>query len=419
MSSNEKILLVDDNPTNLQVLYGTLEDEGYELMIAKNGESAIEIAQKAKPQLILLDIMMPPGIDGYETCKRLKADPKTAEAAVIFLSALDQTKNKIEGFNLGAVDYISKPFKDEEVIARVKTHLTIQRLTQELKVELMVAQEILGEIYKRLEGPLLGTSGAVKKLREEINTHNHSDETLLLIGAPGSGDEAIARSIHHQSNRRNRPFIHVLCSTVIENHSKELFGQSLYPDETNLIGKFDLASGGTIYLDGINCLKPALQEQLLALLDQIHEKQNTLDIRLIAYSTASLSEGVRKGTFLKELADLLKQRRLNIPTLAERKEDIPLLTKHFIEQTANKLGKIVQGISEQSHQRLMNYHWPGNIRELRDLLHHIVINSTEAVMEIDEGFFDDVTSGIVDVQINFDTVKDEVDQLLKDFTSEK
>ncbi|UCF33431.1 MAG: SpoIIE family protein phosphatase [Phycisphaerales bacterium] len=131
--SPELVLLVDDNPTNLQVLFQTLDGQGLKLLIAKSGETALNIARKNRPSLILLDIMMPPGIDGYETCRRLKADPDTSDAAVIFLSALDQTKDKVRGFEVGAVDYIPKPFQAEEVIARVNTHLTIRRLNRELQ----------------------------------------------------------------------------------------------------------------------------------------------------------------------------------------------------------------------------------------------------------------------------------------------
>ncbi|MBW1897282.1 MAG: response regulator, partial [Deltaproteobacteria bacterium] len=128
----DKILLVDDNPTNLQVLFQTLEGRGYSLLVAKNGETALSIARKALPELILLDIMMP-GIDGYEVCRRLKQDPSTSEIAVIFLSALTDTQDKVRGLDLGAVDYVTKPFQPDEVIARVNTHLTIQRLQREVQ----------------------------------------------------------------------------------------------------------------------------------------------------------------------------------------------------------------------------------------------------------------------------------------------
>ena len=149
---SERILLVDDNPTNLQVLYQTLEGRGYELLAAKSGDSAIKIARNAKPALILLDIMMPPGIDGYETCRRLKSDPGTADCTVIFMSSLTETEDKVRGLEAGAADYIVKPFQPEEVIARVNTHLTIHRLKQNLarkNEELDKANRFIRETFGR------------------------------------------------------------------------------------------------------------------------------------------------------------------------------------------------------------------------------------------------------------------------------
>ena len=150
--TEETVLLVDDNPTNLQVLYQTLSSHGHKLLVAKSGEQALQIARRVEPALILLDIMMPPGIDGYETCRQLKADPTTREAAVIFLSALDETENKVQGLDLGAVDYITKPFQAEEVIARVNTHLTIHRLQQSLaqrNKELDAANRFIRQTFGR------------------------------------------------------------------------------------------------------------------------------------------------------------------------------------------------------------------------------------------------------------------------------
>ena len=170
----DRILLVDDDATNLDVLRHTLDGRGYRLFVTRSGESAIEVARRVHPLLILLDVVMP-GIDGYETCRRLKADPDTREAAVIFLSSLDETKDKVRGLEVGAVDFVSKPFQSEEVVARVNTHLTVQRLRRQLETrnaelarELAVAQELLTDARRRVEGPLLGDSPAIRALRESI-----------------------------------------------------------------------------------------------------------------------------------------------------------------------------------------------------------------------------------------------------------
>ena len=166
----DRILLVDDDATNLDVLRHTLDGRGYRLFVTRSGESAIEVARRVQPLLILLDVVMP-GIDGYETCRRLKADPETREAAVIFLSSLDEAKDKVRGLEVGAVDFVTKPFQRDEVVARVNTHITLQRLRRQLETrnaelarELAVAQELLMDARRRVEGPLLGDSPAIRAL---------------------------------------------------------------------------------------------------------------------------------------------------------------------------------------------------------------------------------------------------------------
>src|SRR3954462_6684505 len=196
----DRILLVDDDATNLDVLRHTLDGRGYRLFVTRTGESAIEVARRVHPLLILLDVVMP-GIDGYETCRRLKADPETREAAVIFLSSLDDTKDKVRGLEVGAVDFVSKPFQKDEVVARVHTHLTLQRLRRQLETrnaelarELGVAQELLTDARRRVEGPLLGDSPAVRALRESIQRYAADPELVLLTGPQGAGHEAAARA---------------------------------------------------------------------------------------------------------------------------------------------------------------------------------------------------------------------------------
>ena len=216
----DRILIVDDDPTNIDVLRHTLDGLGCRLFMTRSGESALDVARRVQPLLILLDIVMP-GIDGYETCKRLKEDPKTREAAVIFLSSLDETKDKVRGLQAGAVDFVSKPFQRDEVIARVNTHLTLQRLrrqiearNEELTRELAVAQELLTDARRRVEGPLLGDSPAIRALRESIARYAADTDLVLLTGPEGAGHEAAARAIHHASGRGQHAFFHVNCAML-------------------------------------------------------------------------------------------------------------------------------------------------------------------------------------------------------------
>src|SRR6187397_2227292 len=201
----DRILLVDDDATNLDVLRHALDGRGYRLFVTRNGESAVDVARRVHPHLILLDIVMP-GIDGYETCRRLKEDPDTRDAAVIFLSSLDETKDKVRGLEAGAVDFVSKPFQKDEVVARVNTHLTLQRLRRQLETrnadlarELAVAQEVLTDARRRVEGPLLGDSPAIRALRESIAKYAADSVPVLLTGPHGGGYEAAARGVHHAS----------------------------------------------------------------------------------------------------------------------------------------------------------------------------------------------------------------------------
>ncbi len=401
-SKNQVILLVDDNATNLQVLFKTLSELGHKLLIAKHGPSAISIARQAKPALILLDIMMP-DMDGYEVCKRLKADPETRDSTVIFLSALNEVDKKVKGLELGAVDFITKPFQAEEVIARVKTNLTIHALQQEikeknenLKQELRVAQELLKESNQRLEGPLLGESMAVKQLRASLAGLAESDEATLLTGTPGSGEEAVARAIHSASRRGSRAFIYVNCAlyqagTPITQLLPR-FGSGT-STETQGTAKFDLADEGTIYLDRINDLPLGVQEALLKALEALAEaraagKKPKPDVRVIAFSSHDLAQEIQALRFSALLAECISKRRLSIPSLGERKDDIPVLADFFIQQHARRLGKAVEDISEASMERLKSYSWPGSIRELQNVLEREVAVAQRPTLEINDAIFE-------------------------------
>ena len=273
-----RILLVDDDVTNLDVLRHTLDGRGYRLFVTRSGESAIEVARRVHPLLILLDIVMP-GIDGYETCRRLKEDPETREAAVIFLSSLDETKDKVRGLEVGAVDFVSKPFQSDEVVARVNTHLTLQRLRRQLETrnaelarELAVAQELLTDARRRVEGPLLGDSPAIRALRESIARYAADAEVLLLTGPHGAGHEAAARTIHHASPRSRQAFIHVNCAMLPPGQDPghlEPAGGSLGAGAGSRLSLLELATQGTLYLEEIQRLPGDLQGRLAEVLEGV------------------------------------------------------------------------------------------------------------------------------------------------------
>jgi DNA-binding NtrC family response regulator len=391
----ERILIVDDDAANLQLLRQALDGRGYKLLVAKSGADALKVAARARPQLVLLDVMMP-GLDGYETCSRLKQDEATRDAAVIFLSALEEASDKVRGFEVGAVDFITKPFQREEVLARVETHLTIGRLRRELEArnvalehELLVARELVIEGRRRVEGALLGESIAVRALREAIREQAQHTEPVLLAGPPGAGHEAVARTVHQESARAGSAFIHVNCA-MLQSSPRDTFclpsADAAEAGPRAPAGQLALAAGGTLYLDGVNHLPPELQECLaeaLGLRRPGGEPPAGVDVRIVAYSKEDLLPKAQGGGYHAGLADLLSRHVLRVPSLVERKDDIPVLVQHFVRKAAQRLGSVVEGVSEDSMRRLAGYRWPGNIPELESVLERAVLTGREARVEID------------------------------------
>jgi eukaryotic-like serine/threonine-protein kinase len=396
----DRILLVDDEPTNLDVLRHALEGRGYRLFVARSGETAIEVARRVHPQLILLDIVMS-GIDGYETCRRLKEDPETREAAVIFLSSLDDTKDKVRGLDAGAVDFVSKPFQSDELVARVNTHLTLHRLRRqvearnaELARELAVAQELLMEARRRVEGSLLGDSPAVRALRESIARYAADGDVVLLTGPQGAGHEAAARAIHHASPRSRQAFIHVNCAMVTSGQDPGILSPPAgvsEPGTGSNLSLLELATQGTLYLEEIQRLPADLQGRLAAVLEGVqtsHESGQPAvpDVRFIAYTSAPPAEA---SGFHPKLLALVERRLLRVPSLTERQEDVSDIALFFLRRHARRIGAVVETISEQSMKRLRKYRWPGDVRELQSVIERAVTSGREPVLEIDPALLDE------------------------------
>src|SRR5215813_2412260 len=261
-NTSARILVVDDTPANIQTLTAILKEKGYQLSVAINGRQALEVIEKVRPDLVLMDVMMPE-MDGYEACRQIKTSPSWQDLPIIFLSAKTDTSDIVHGFELGAVDYVAKPFNAHELLARVNTHLTLQSLRRqfelrnaELARELEVAQELLTDARRRVEGPLLGDSPAIRALRESIDRQALSGELLLLTGPQGAGHEATARAIHHASSRSRQAFIHVNCAllppgqdaSIISSTAREASASAPSSSRMSMI---ELAAKGTLYLDEV------------------------------------------------------------------------------------------------------------------------------------------------------------------------
>lgn len=390
-----QILLVDDNATNLQVLYQSLDGHGYRLLAARSGADALAIAQRAHPDLILLDVMMPE-MDGFETCARLKEDPRTRDIAVIFLSALTEAAGKVRGLELGAVDFVNKPFQAEEVLARVRTHLTIRDLQQqlqrrnaELEHELRVAQELLREARDRTDGVLIGSSAIVTRLREDIERAAASDDTLLISGPPGSDHEAIARAVHHQSRRAPKAIIAVSGLSLAPGASPPSGVTGGTPD---LNEKLRLADGGTLYVDGVQHLPHDLQREFAARLRAIEDSRRlggpaSPDVRVIVSTSRDVDDELEAGRLLPELHRMVRI-TIDVAPLRARVEDLPQLAPFILRRQAEQSGRTVPIISDDSMKRLQGYRWPGNMRELRNVLGAALAASQGSVLEIGEHLLD-------------------------------
>jgi DNA-binding NtrC family response regulator len=403
INTNPRILVVDDTPANIQTLTAILKEKGYQLSVATNGRQALEVIERVRPDLVLMDVMMPE-MDGYEACRQIKAMPKWRDLPIIFLSAKTDTADIVHGFELGAVDYVAKPFNAHELLARVNTHLTLQSLRRqfeqrnaELARELEVAQELLTDARRRVEGPLLGESPAIRALRESIAREAMSDDALLLTGTQGTGHEATARAIHHASPRSRHAFIHVNCALLSSGQDTGILsspGTSIdraAPGSGPRMSMIELAARGTLYLDEVQRLPAEVQGRLAETLSTIEssrdrEEQAEPDVRFIAYTSSPLSTA---NGFHPKLLKILERRLLRVPSLLERQEDIPEIALFFVRQHARRIGTVVESISDESMKRLRKYRWPGDVGELQSVLERSVSSAREPALEIDPALLDE------------------------------
>jgi formate hydrogenlyase transcriptional activator len=376
------VLIVDDEPLNVDLLEQELGAAGYRTLAASSGEQALGLAPKELPDLILLDVMMA-GIDGYETCRRLKADAATRAIPVIFLTALADTFEKVRAFKLGAVDYVTKPFEAEELLARVGTHLALRREK--------AAVRLLADEIRASHDSMVGESAALRRLREQIAQVAPTDSTVLIQGETGTGKELVARAIHEASARRERPLVKVNCAAL----PRELVESELFGHEKGAFtgaaqqrrGRFELADGGTIFLDEVGELPLETQPKLLRVLQEREfdrvggSRTLRTDVRVIAATNRELQAQVAAGRFRSDLYYRLNVFPISVPPLRERRNDIPPLLQHFASKTARKLGRKHDGISASFTERACAYDWPGNVRELENLVERAMIGSTGGVLD--------------------------------------
>jgi len=411
----EKLLLVDDTPANLALLRDLLEPHGYDLAVASSGEMACELVPKFAPDLILLDVVMP-DLSGYETCRRLKSLPLVSDIPILFVSARDDPTAVVDAFHVGGVDYITKPFQPEEVLARVQTHLKLARLNRELRAKnqeltstneqlrqesdrrrktedaLHVADEKLSLVSNRevehwgLEA-FVGKSRLMARILTDIRRlQDFSSVNVLITGESGTGKELVARAIHFGSNRARGPFIPVNCVAIPPELAESMFFGHLRGSFTGATmdrkGCFELADGGTLFLDEIGDMALSLQAKLLRVLEDGYvtaigaSSGKKVDVRVVAATNADVSSQVASGHFRRDVYFRLAQFAVQVPPLRERKDDIPLLAEHFLALFAKEMGLTPPALSRGTLQRLQNYSYPGNIRELKNIIERSLIEAS-------------------------------------------
>jgi two-component system, NtrC family, nitrogen regulation response regulator NtrX len=366
-----KILIVDDESEIRLSLKGVLEDEGYKTSVAESGEACLELLRKQALDVVLLDVWLP-GIDGLETLQKIRELDKAPE--VIMISGHGTIETAVRATKLGAYDFLEKPLSLDKTLILIKNAIEAKRLRQEntdLKQKLQ---------YKSV---IVGDSVPMKALRQQIGLMAPTNGRVLIYGESGTGKELVAHAIHAQSLRKDQTFVEVNCAAIPEDLiESELFGhlKSSFPGaSSDKEGKFQKAHGGTLFLDEVGDMSLKTQSKVLRTLDEQRfapvgsNEAITVDARIIASTNKDLEEEISKGNFREDLFYRLNVIPFLVPPVRERKEDIPLLARHFLKDFASTYGRRPREITDEAIEALMRYSWPGNVRELRNVIERIVI----------------------------------------------
>jgi two-component system response regulator HydG len=368
------ILVVDDDASNLASLEKVFEREGCDIRTARDGREALELLRQHRVDVVLTDLMMP-GVSGTDLLRNAKT--VSPETEVILMTAYGTVETAVDAMKEGAYDFITKPFKRIQVVKCVKRALDKQALLLENR-----------DLRARLEtmmkhDEIIGSSAPMRQLLDLIRQVAPSTATVLLQGESGTGKELAARAVHRQSLRAQRPFIAVNCAAIPENIlESELFGYergAFTGAVARKEGRFKLADQGTLFLDEIGELSPSMQVKLLRVLqegefERLGGTQTVaVDVRIVTATNKDLSEEVRRGTFREDLYYRLNVIRIDLPPLRARRDDVPLLSYHFLRVFCEKNRKNIRGIQREALDALSSYHWPGNVRELENTIERAVV----------------------------------------------
>ncbi len=386
MSDKEKILIVEDEKLIRWSLRERLQKDGYETHAVETGQAALDLLRDEDVDLVLLDYKLP-DINGMEVLRRtVDLYPDTT---VILMTAYSSIHSAVEAIKLGAYDYVNKPFDHGELLASIQKALETTRLRREVKRLRSEQKNAYGV------SNIIGRSSAMQEVFTMIRKVAESAATTVLIqGESGTGKDLVAKAIHFASDRSDKPFMNITCSALPETLlESELFGheRGAFTDaKLQKKGLLELASGGTVFLDEIGDMGLALQSKLLRFLEEKTFKRVggsrdiRVDVRIIAATNRDLDRTVRQGAFREDLYYRLKVIPIHLPSLKARKEDIPHLVTFFLDQFNREFKKNTHGVSADALECLMRYDWPGNIRELRNVLERAMILETKPQVEVQD-----------------------------------
>jgi two-component system response regulator AtoC len=378
MTDSFRVLVIDDDPGVRDYMQALVSRQGYRVFAAAGGEEALRNLDDSRPDLVTLDVVLP-GMDGLETLRQLKQ--RLPDVPVVMLSGHGQARTIVEAMRLGASDFLRKPFEVEELELAFQKAFEKRALRQEVET-------LRGRA--RTESELLLLDGENRKMREVrdiVEQVADTDITVLIRGESGTGKEVVARALFQLSGRRDRPFVKVNCAALpSELLESELFGfekGAFTGAQKRKLGKFEFANHGTIFLDEIGEMSPALQAKLLQVLQDGEfsrlggEADVRVDTRIIAATNRNLETAVKEGSFREDLFYRLNVVTVQIPPLRDRRDAIPILVDFFLRKYGEQYRKDVKPLAPETLEALLAYHWPGNVRELENMVKRMVVLGNE------------------------------------------
>jgi len=393
MTEKANILIIDDDESIRDSCSQVLRKEGYTAKAAKDGNEGLKFFKQEFFHLVLLDLKLP-GLDGMEILSRIKE--KYPDTPVIIITGYASIESAVEAMKRGAFNYLTKPFSPDQVRIAIKKALDSRKIF----FENIYLRE---ELKKKSEFDMVvGKSKAMEKVLDVVKRVSSSESTVLITGESGTGKELLAREIHNHSPRNNAPFVVVDCGALVETlFESELFGHvkgSFTGAHETKHGRFEVANGGTIFLDEISNISLNIQAKLLRV---IQEREITrvgsarpikVDVRILAATNENLTELVKIGKFREELFYRLSVVPIHLPPLRERKDDTPLLVDHFLQKYNKRARKKISTISTAVKKALMEYDWPGNIRELENTIERAVVLSKGDEIELEDLVYHGISS---------------------------